>query len=61
MEHKTEREEFSFDLGKKRSEGDRKAVDAIIARLREGGTNIRVSLDGNVMRISYIKRALRNK
>lgn len=61
MERRAEREEFSFDLGKKRSEGDRKAVDAIIARLREGGTNIRVSLDGNVMRISYIKGALRDK
>ena len=61
MEQKVKREEVSFDLGKKRTDGDRRAVEAMIELIRNGNTGLKVRISDDVLKISYIKGKQRKK
>ena len=61
MKQEVKREELSFDLGKKRAEGDRRAVEVMMALIRNGNTGLKVSISDGVLKISYIKMEQRKE
>ena len=61
MKQEVKREELSFDLGKKRAEGDRRAVEAMMELIRNGNTGLKVSISDGVLKISYIKMEQRKE